>query len=91
MVIDWDNLYWQEEEGWHAKSMQTRYSIYCPAGTQFRSSLDQHLGLRLSESDYEFLADKYDQTRDWRMVGGTGISSVPRPWPITHSMEVMKS
>lgn len=36
-------------------------------GTQFRRCLDQHLGLRLSESDYEFLADKYDQKKSGRI------------------------
>ena len=48
-------------------SIDEQCSTYYPAGTQFRSCLDQHLGLLLYESDYEFLADKYDQTRSGRI------------------------
>ena len=71
----------------------------CSAGTQFRRCLDQHL--QLSESDYEFLADKYDQTRSGRInyrafSGGLengkweGLSSVPRPWPSACGMKAIK-
>ena len=38
------------------QSVDEQCSTYCSAGTQFRSCLDQHLGLRLSESDYEYYA-----------------------------------
>ena len=32
-------------------------------GQQFRRCLDEHLGLHLTETDYQFLASKYDQKK----------------------------
>ena len=42
-------------------------NFLCLPGTQFRRCLDEHLGLRLSEADYEFLSDKYDQKKSGRI------------------------